>query len=82
MSQNVRDLIAEIPESEWQPAVDEDGSLSETGLPARTLHAMDRTPKAFCLAVQKTRVPGKVKPQDPAPRHSLSRWRSGCRNSS
>ncbi len=26
---------------------------------------MGETPKAFCLVVQKTRVPGKVKPKDP-----------------
>ncbi len=26
---------------------------------------MGETPEAFCLAVQKTRVPGKVKPKDP-----------------
>ena len=65
MSRNVRALIAEIPESEWQPVVDEDGSLSETEFLARTWHAMDKTPEAFCLVVQKTRVPGKVKPQDP-----------------
>ncbi len=64
MSRNVRALIAEIPESEWQPVVHEDGSLSETGFLARTWHAMDKTPEAFCLVVQKTRVPRKVKPQD------------------
>ena len=65
MSQNVRALIAEIPESEWQPVVDEDGSVSETEFLARTLHTMGETPEAFCLVVQKTRVPCKVKPQDP-----------------
>ena len=65
MSRNVRDLIAGIPESEWQPVVHEDGSLSETGFLARTWHAMGETPEAFCRVVQKTRVPGKVKPKDP-----------------
>ena len=58
-------MIAETPESEWQPVVDEDGALSETEFLARTWHAMDKTPEAFCLVVQKTRVPRKVKPQDP-----------------
>ncbi|MCY4275544.1 MAG: IS1380 family transposase [Gammaproteobacteria bacterium] len=65
MSQNVRGLIAEILESEWQPVVDEDGSLSETEFLARTLHTMGETLEAFCLVVQKTRVPRKVKPQNP-----------------
>ncbi len=54
MSQNVHAVIAEIPESEWQPVVDEDGTVSETEFLARTWHAMSKTPEAFCLVIQKT----------------------------
>ena len=38
--------------------------LSPRPVSRPNLHAMGKTPEAFCLVVQKTRVPEKVKPQD------------------
>ena len=65
MSKNVRELIAGIPESDWQPVVYEHGQISETEFLARTLHAMDKTPEAFCLVVQKPKVAKPSKSNDP-----------------
>ncbi|MYB35278.1 MAG: hypothetical protein F4X92_09220 [Gammaproteobacteria bacterium] len=62
MDSTVQDAVAAIAEDAWQPLLQADGCLSETGSVARTVHVMGETPEAFCPVVQR-KVAKRPKPR-------------------
>ena len=56
MDGTVKATISGIKDCDWRPLVYRDGSESDTEQVCRTLHVMTKTPQAFTLVVQRTRI--------------------------
>ncbi len=48
-----------LDESQWQPYIERDSSISEAQRTARLLHSMNGTPEAFAVIVQRRRKSGR-----------------------